>query len=87
DIRKVPASAGAEWLLDGFRLLKRSPFGLGTLGLIFGALGLLSSLAAQHGQSALGMTLQLAFVLIGPLLLAGMIFAAREVDEGRDATP
>ena len=87
DIRKVPASAGAEWLLDGFRLLKRSPFGLGTLGIIFGALGLLSSLAAQHGQSALGMTLQLAFVLIGPLLLAGMIFAAREVDEGRGATP
>lgn len=87
DIRKVPASAGAEWLLDGFRLLKRSPFGLGTLGIIFGALGLLSSLAAQHGQSALGMTLQLAFVLIGPLLLAGMIYAAREVDEGRGATP
>lgn len=87
EIRKVPASAGAEWLLGGFRLLARSPFGLGTLGIIFGALGLLSALASQHGQSAVGMALQLVFILTGPLLLAGMIFAAREVDEGRSAAP
>ncbi|HZH42520.1 MAG TPA: BPSS1780 family membrane protein [Lysobacter sp.] len=87
EIRKVPPSAGAEWLLGGFGLLARSPFGLGTLGMIFGALGLLSALAAQGGQNALGMALQLLFVLIGPLLLAGMVYAAREVDEGRSAAP
>lgn len=41
DIRKVPASAGAEWLLGGFGLLRRSPLGLGLLGVIYGAIALL----------------------------------------------
>lgn len=85
-INRVPASAGAEWLIGGFRLLRRSPLGLGLLGAIFGALGLIANLAMQSGVGTLAMVLQLAFVLIGPLLLAGMIFAAREVDEGRGAS-
>ena len=31
-LRKLPASAGAEWVLGGFGLLRRSPLGLGALG-------------------------------------------------------
>lgn len=86
-INRVPASAGAEWLVEGFRLLRRSPLGLGLLGAIFGALGLVANIALQGGSVTLGMLLQLVFILIGPLLLAGLIFAAREVDQGRPATP
>lgn len=86
-IHRLPASAGAEWLVEGFRLLARAPLGLGTLGLIFGALGLVANLAARSGAGTPALMLQLAFVLIGPLLLAGLIFAAREVDLGRAATP
>ena len=86
-ITRVPASAGAEWLIGGFRLLRRSPLGLGLLGAIFGALGLIANLAVQGGALTLAMLLQLVFILLGPLLLAGMIFAAREVDEGRPAAP
>lgn len=86
-INRVPASAGAEWLVESFRLLRRSPLGLGLLGAIFGVLGLLANLAVQGGAVTLAMLLQLAFILAGPLLLAGMIFAAREVDQGRGATP
>jgi hypothetical protein len=36
EIRKVPASAGAEWLLTGFGLLKRAPLALGSLGILWG---------------------------------------------------
>jgi hypothetical protein len=86
DIRKVPASAGAEWLVGGFSLLKRSPLGLGTLGMLFGMLGLVANLALQRSPDV-GLVLQLVFVLVGPLLLAGMVYAAREVDAGRPATP
>lgn len=86
-INRVPASAGAEWLVEGFRLLRRAPLGLGLLGAIFGALGLVANIALQGGAITLGMLLQLAFILIGPLLLAGLIYAAREVDQGRPATP
>ena len=31
EIRKVPASAGAEWLLGAFHLLRKSPVGLGLM--------------------------------------------------------
>lgn len=86
-IKRVPASAGAEWLMGGFRLLRRSPLGLGLLGAIFGALGLVANIAMQGGAVTLAMLLQLVFILLGPLLLAGLIVAAREVDEGRAASP
>jgi hypothetical protein len=86
-VRKVGASAGAEWLLGGFALLRRSPFGLGLLGAIFGGLALTANLAMLSQQTTLALVLQLALVLLGPLLVAGMVYAAREVDEGRGATP
>ena len=86
EIRKVPASAGAEWLLGAFGLLRKSPLGLGLLGLIYAGLSLIVVLTAQS-VPALGGALQLVFLFIGPLLLAGMIFAAHEVDEGRKPLP
>jgi len=85
-IHKLPASAGAEWLIGGVRLLRRSPLGLGTLGLLFGLLGLLANLSLQRSPET-AMVLQLVFIVLGPLLLAGMVYAAREVDAGRPATP
>ena len=85
-IHKLPASAGAEWLMGGLRLLRQSPMGLGTLGLVFGLLGLLANLSLRHSPET-AMLLQLVFIVLGPLLLAGMVYAAREVDAGRPATP
>ncbi|GAB6196843.1 BPSS1780 family membrane protein [Lysobacter xanthus] len=85
-IRKLPAGAGAEWLIGGLTLLRRSPMGLGTLGLVFGLLGLLANLSLQSSPDV-AMVLQLVFIVLGPLLLAGMVYAAREVDAGRPATP
>lgn len=79
-INKVPASNGAQWLLDGFALLRKAPLTLGLLGLIWGGL---STLASMTGQ--LWMSLVLA--VFGPLLFGGVIYAAREVDQGRSALP
>ena len=86
EIRKVPASAGAEWLLGAFGLLRKSPLGFGLLGLIYAGLSLMVVMTMQS-VPALGGALQLVFLLIGPLVIAGMIFAANEVDEGRKASP
>lgn len=86
EIRKVPATAGADWLLSAFNLLRKSPFGLGLLGLIYGLISLAVTLLARAMPNLLG-PLQLALMVVGPLLMAGMVFAAREVDEGRSAAP
>lgn len=86
DVRKVRPSAGAEWLLGGFGLLRRSPFGLGLLGAIFGLIAVVLAMFAMSSPALL-MLQQLVMALLGPLLVAGMIWAAREVDQGRSANP
>lgn len=80
ELRKVPASAGAEWLLGGFALLRRAPMALGLLGLIWGGL---SALASFSGQ----LWLSFVLALLGPILFGGLVYAAREVDQGRKALP
>lgn len=86
EIRKVSASAGAEWLLGGFGLLRKAPLGLGLLGALYGALSMLVSLSAQRSMD-LFLALQLGLVLLGPLLLGGFVTAARSVDQGGKAEP
>jgi hypothetical protein len=86
EMRKLPAAAGAEWLLGAFRLLRKSPLGFGLLALVYAGLSFVLILTMQSAPAA-GGALQLIFFVIGPLLIAGMIFAAHEVDEGREAAP
>lgn len=85
EIRKVPASAGAQWLLETFGLLRKSPFGFGALGLLYATLWLATALFAQAMPPALAVPLQLVSFVAGALLVALMIHAAREVDAGRGA--
>lgn len=86
DRRKLPAGAGAEWLLSGFRLLRASPAGLGLLGAIFGLVTTGLTLAGVAVPKLMGPS-QIVAALLGPLLLAGVIWAVREVDQGRNAQP
>lgn len=79
-IRKVSPGAGAEWLLGGFGLWRKAPLALGLLGLIWGGL---SALGSMGGQVWLSFLLAIA----GPILFGGVIYAAREVDHGRNASP
>lgn len=85
-IKKVPAGAGAEWLLGAFALLRKAPLALGTLGLIWGLLSMLAVQAMALNVSV-GMFLQLALAIVAPLLFAGMVWAVGEVDQGRPALP
>lgn len=86
EIHKVPAAAGAEWLIAGFSLLKRAPLGLGGLGLLWGLLvSLVMSLSLL--LPTLGTLLQLLVVVAGPLFIGGLLWAVREVDQGRAARP
>lgn len=79
-IRKVPLSAGAEWVLGGFALLRKAPVTLSVLGLIWGGLSALASFTGQVWMS-------LVLAVLGPILFGGVIYAAREVDQGRSAAP
>jgi len=83
---KLRASAGAEWLLGGFSLLRRAPLGLGALGALFAVLAVAANRAMQS-PSALALLMQLLLMLAGPILIAGLVHAAREVDAGRSASP
>ncbi|MEO6103844.1 MAG: BPSS1780 family membrane protein [Pseudoxanthomonas sp.] len=85
-INKVPASAGAEWLLGAFALLRKAPLALGSLGLTWGLLSMLA-LQAMSLNASMGMFLQLALAILAPLLFAGMLWAINEVDQGRPAQP
>lgn len=86
EARKASAGSGAEWLLAGFSLLRRSPLGLGLLGAIF---GLLSAVPMLFAESNMGVffALQLLMVLLGPVLMGGFIHAVHEVESGRRALP
>lgn len=85
-INKVPASAGAEWLLAGFALLKRAPVPLATLAVLWGLLSMGVMLVAVS-LPAMTLAMQFLLVLAGPLFFAGMLWAVREVDQGRAARP
>ncbi len=86
EIRKLPASAGAEWVLGGFALLRKAPLGLGLLGVLWGLASLLA-VTAIVSMPALGIALQLLLALAGPVLFAGLVWAVREVDRDRPAVP
>ncbi|MGG6462332.1 BPSS1780 family membrane protein [Solilutibacter silvestris] len=82
NIRKVPASAGAQWLIDGFALLKASPGGFGVMGVLYGVFA-----AVMAGIVLLlppaGFVVQTVWYLVAPILTAGLVWAAHEVAAGR----
>lgn len=86
DVARVPASAGAEWLLGGFRLLRQAPLGLAALGAIYGLVALLVPLSMSV-STTLFMLLELVLVLLGPILTGGMVYAAMTVDRGGRPRP
>lgn len=86
EMRKLPASAGAEWLVSGFTLLRKAPLGLGILGMIWALAALLVTALATM-VPVLALPAQLVMALAGPLIFGGLVWAVREVDHGRPAQP
>jgi hypothetical protein len=85
EIRRLSASAGAQWVFDALRLLKASPLGFGMLGALYAVLSLGTAVLAAASPDIAAL-LQLVSFVIAALLVAGMIYAAQEVDHGRGAT-
>jgi hypothetical protein len=85
-INKVPASAGAQWLLDGLATLRQAPLQLGVLGALW---ALLSLLAAQVMVLATvpGLFLQLLLGLASPVLFAGVLGAVRKAGAAQPVRP
>jgi len=86
NINKVPAGAGAEWLLGAFALIRKAPLALGLLGVIWGMLSMLTAQVISLDVN-LGLFMQFALALLAPILFGGMLWAASEVHEGRPALP
>lgn len=86
EIRKLSASAGAEWLLAGFALLRKAPLALGLLGVIW-AMAALLVMSLTMLSPALSTFAQLLMALAGPLFFGGLVWAVREVDQDRPAQP
>src|SRR5690606_41856131 len=85
-IRRLSASAGAQWLLGGFALLRKAPLALGTLGALWGLLGTMVVFLAAV-VPPLAAALQLLLAIAGPVLFAGLLWAVREVQQDRPALP
>lgn len=80
-ILSLPASHGAAWLRDGWRLLKRQPIGLSAMVVVYVFALLLPVLvpAPYVGLIVLG--------VVSPFATLGLMAAFREVEAGRLPTP
>ncbi len=80
-ILSLPPSAGAAWLRDGWRLLKRQPIGLSAMVVLYVFVLLVPALIP---------TPYIGIVLLGvasPYATLGLMAAFREVEAGRLPTP
>jgi len=83
EIRKLPASAGAQWLLDTFSLYRRAPLQLARIGLTWLLVSWGVTLLSTLIPGAAGMAVQLMTLAISPIMFGGMLYAVGEIDEGR----
>lgn len=67
---KVDAGSGAQWLLSGIALWRQNLLSLGLIGLLYGVLAAIPYVS-------------LVVAVLGVLLTAGIVLAARQADEGQ----
>ncbi|MBK0026017.1 hypothetical protein IAE57_07570 [Stenotrophomonas sp. S48] len=83
EIRKLPASAGAQWLLDTFSLYRRAPLQLARIGLTWMLVSWVVTLLSTLIPGVAGLAVQLMTLAISPIMFGGMLYAVGEIDEGR----
>lgn len=77
-IETLPAATGRRWAFDGFRLLRRYPFPLLALTLLYLLLMMVTTIVPVVGP--------FAPMLITPMLAVGMMNAVRHADAGQAPT-
>ena len=78
-IYSLPASYGAAWLRDGWRLLKRQPLGLPAMVVLYLFMLLLPATLPYVGVALSG--------VLGPFATVGLMGACRDVSAGRAPMP
>lgn len=82
-VRRVPFDAPYNWLAAGWRDMWRVPHVSLAYGAIFAVAGLLLTLGlTQVGLISLILVLAAGFVLIGPMLAAGLYETSRRLEKG-----
>jgi uncharacterized membrane protein len=82
-VRQVPFDAPYSWLAAGWRDLWRVPRVSLAYGAIFAATGILLTIGLTHvGLISLILVLAAGFVLIGPMLAAGLYETSGRLEEG-----
>lgn len=71
--QKIAPGSGIEWISGAFQLILKNPVVFLVMGLIVAAIGIVPLLGG------------LVTIVLGPALYGGIVFAAREQDEGRNA--
>lgn len=71
--RKIQAGSGIEWIGGAFQLILQNPVAFLVMGLIVAAIGIVPLLGG------------LVTIVLGPALYGGIVHAAREQDQGRNA--
>lgn len=75
--RSVEAGRGVQWLVEAVQLVMRNPGVFLVQALILAVLMIVLNFIPVLGQ--------VAGLVLSPVLLAGMVYSFREVDQGRDA--
>src|SRR6185437_709218 len=83
EIRNLPASAGAQWLLDTFSLYRRAPLQLARIGLTWLLVNWVVTLLGTMLPGTAGLALQMMTLVISPVMFGGMLYAMGEIDQGR----
>lgn len=78
-ILSLPASYGAAWLRDGWRLLKRQPLGLPAMVVLYLFMLLVPATLPYVGVALSG--------VLGPFATVGLMGACRDVSAGRAPMP
>lgn len=81
-MNKVPASAGAQWILDAFAAFRAHPLPYLLVAVVYAA-GVLVATMLLKSAPALGMLLLLVLTLMQPVFLAALLLGAHDAHEGR----
>lgn len=73
--KKLDAGAGWNWIAQGWRLFLQNPGIWVVLALLFGLIYFVLGIIPIIGG--------LAAALLGPALFGGLVYGAREIDDGR----
>lgn len=78
-MNKLPASAGWQWIREGFALFRKQPGGLASLGMLYAMFNMLASIIPLVGQ--------LATIVFIPVFALAFMQACADIEQGKRVVP